>query len=384
MVRTSKVLLGITSDYRLWILAMAIMSVLLVMSVRRSWFGDEFSDQASEDFHLPVSLPSKGHGHPPILAYWICGSSGDGKRMMRLLKAIYHPRNQYLLQLDSDAVDYERVDLLVWIKSENLFTSFGNVYVVGKSYGINRIGSSALAAILHAAALLLKLNQDWDWFINLSPSDYPIMTQDDLLYVFSSLPRDLNFIHFSNETEWKEKRRIEQIVIDPSLYLQKRNDLFYTVETRTPNAFKIFGGSPWLILTRALMEYSVKGWDNLPRKLVMYFSNAAYPIEFYFHTLICNSPDFHNTTINTDLRYNILEDPKSNKTVLYSGAAAAAFASPFKEGNSELNRIDEMILNRLPDAVVPGSWCLSHQGFERYKSPIPGLGRVRSSGVHKA
>ncbi|KAF2302905.1 hypothetical protein GH714_010910 [Hevea brasiliensis] len=327
MMRTSKISLG-TSDYRLWILALAILSVVLLMAVRRSWFQDElFSAPIREDFHLPLSLPSKGYGYPPILAYWICGTSGDSKRMLRLLKAIYHPRNQYLLQLDADSSDYERD----WI--------------------------SALAATLHAAALLLKLNQDWDWFINLSPADYPIMSQDDLLHVFTSLPRELNFIHFSNESEWKEKRRIEQIVIDPSLYLQKSSDLFYTVETRTPDAFKIFGGSPWLILTRDLMEYCVKGWDNLPRKLIMYFSNVAYPIEFYFHTVICNSPEFQNTTVNTELRYNILEDPNFNK--ILDGGAAAAFARPFKEGDSELNRIDKMILNRLPDGVVPGNWCLS-------------------------
>ncbi|KAF2302912.1 hypothetical protein GH714_010976 [Hevea brasiliensis] len=314
MMRTSKISLG-TSDYRLWILALAILSVVLLMAVRRSWFQDElFSAPIREDFHLPLSLPSKGYGYPPILAYWICGTSGDSKRMLRLLKAIYHPRNQYLLQLDADSSDYERVDLVVSIQSQNLFRSFGNVNVVGKSYGVNRIGSSALAATLHAAALLLKLNQDWDWFINLSPADYPIMSQDDLLHVFTSLPRELNFIHFSNESEWKEKRRIEQIVIDPSLYLQKSSDLFYTVETRTPDAFKIFG-------------------------------------------VICNSPEFQNTTVNTELRYNILEDPNFNK--ILDGGAAAAFARPFKEGDSELNRIDKMILNRLPDGVVPGNWCLS-------------------------
>lgn len=37
---------------------------------------------------------------------------------------------------------------------------------------------------------------------------------------------------------------IDQVVIDPSLYLGKRSDLMYAVETRTkPNAFNIFGGN---------------------------------------------------------------------------------------------------------------------------------------------
>jgi len=64
-----------------------------------------------------VIVPSKGQGYPLVLAYWICGTSGDGKRMTRLLKAISHPRNQYLLQLDADSSDYETADLVVSIGS---------------------------------------------------------------------------------------------------------------------------------------------------------------------------------------------------------------------------------------------------------------------------
>ncbi|KAJ0581655.1 putative glycosyl transferase, family 14, beta-glucuronosyltransferase GlcAT14A/B/C [Helianthus annuus] len=38
-----------------------------------------------------------------------------------------------------------------------------------------------VANTLHAAAILLKEGGDWDWFINLSASDYPIVTQDDIV-----------------------------------------------------------------------------------------------------------------------------------------------------------------------------------------------------------
>lgn len=103
--------------------------------------------------------------------------------MVRLLKAIYHPRNQYILQLDDASSHSERLELAQTIQShDEVFEAFGNVNVIGKSYGINRMGSSALSAILHAAALLLKLNADWDWFITLSASDYPLMTQDGMYH----------------------------------------------------------------------------------------------------------------------------------------------------------------------------------------------------------
>ncbi|CAI9767122.1 unnamed protein product [Fraxinus pennsylvanica] len=40
------------------------------------------------------------------------------------------------------------------------------------------MGVSSLAAILHAGALLLKLDRNWDWFTTLSTSDYPLFSQD--------------------------------------------------------------------------------------------------------------------------------------------------------------------------------------------------------------
>lgn len=106
------------------------------------------------------------------------GYLAKSKKMLRLLKALYHPRNQYLLQLDDRSSESERMDLAISVKSIKVFEEYGNVNVIGKSYAINRMGSSALSAPLHAAALLLKLNPDWDWFITLSASDYPLMTQD--------------------------------------------------------------------------------------------------------------------------------------------------------------------------------------------------------------
>jgi protein xylosyltransferase len=37
-----------------------------------------------------------------------------------------------------------------------------------------------IAATLHGAAILLRQSENWDWFINLSASDYPLITQDGM------------------------------------------------------------------------------------------------------------------------------------------------------------------------------------------------------------
>ena len=131
-----------------------------------------------------MRVPSEGPNDPLVLAYYVSGSHGDGKKVLRLLKAIYHPRNQYLLQLDSGSADSERRELALWVQSDTVFRAYGNVNVVGRSYAFNQMGASALAATLQAAALLLKISTDWDWFFTLSASDYPLLAQDGKYFYF--------------------------------------------------------------------------------------------------------------------------------------------------------------------------------------------------------
>lgn len=98
--------------------------------------------------------------------------------MRRLLQAAYHPRNYYLLHLDLEASDSERLELAKYVKSENVLREFRNVMVVGKANLITDKGPTMIASTLQAIAILLKRAKDWDWFINLSASDYPLVSQD--------------------------------------------------------------------------------------------------------------------------------------------------------------------------------------------------------------
>nr|CAB3497092.1 unnamed protein product [Digitaria exilis] len=138
---------------------------------------------------------------PPTLAFLLAGSAGDAGRLLRLLRATYHPRNSYLLLLDRAAPDADRARLA---REARPAPGHDNVHVVGDPGFANPRGASALAATLHGAALLLRLGQGWDWFVHLDAADYPLVTPDDLLHVFSYLPKDLNFIQHSSYIGWKE------------------------------------------------------------------------------------------------------------------------------------------------------------------------------------
>ncbi|PKA66549.1 hypothetical protein AXF42_Ash003203 [Apostasia shenzhenica] len=326
----------------------------------------------------------------PRLAYLLTGTKGDGQRMRRTLQAIYHPRNQYALHLDLEASPRERMDLAMYVRSDPVLSEVENVHVIAKANLVTYRGPTMIACTLHAIAILLKERLKWDWFINLSASDYPLMTQDDILHVFSSLPRDLNFIQHSQLTGWKMDQRAKQIIIDPGLYLSKKSDVVVTIVPRElPTFFKLFTGSAWVMLSRNFLEYCIWGWESLPRTILLYYTNFISSPEGYFHTVICNSEGFHNTTINHDLHYIAWDNPPKQHPRTLSIAdfdemvrSHAPFARKFQEDDPALDKIDRELLQRPVGGFTPGEWCgggrerCSLRGNDSLFQPGPGAERL--------
>lgn len=331
---------------------------------------------------------------PPRIAYLITGTKGDSVRMRRTLQAIYHPRNQYIMHLDIEAPPRERVDLAIYVKSDPVFREVENVRVIATGNLVTYKGPTMIACTLHAIAILLKESAKWDWFINLSASDYPLVTQDDLLHIFSSVPRDLNFIEHNKSTGWKVHQRAKPIIIDPGLYLSKKFDLALTSERRElPNSFKLFTGSAWVMLTRSFLEYCIWGWENLPRTILMYYVNFVSSPEGYFHTVICNSNEFNTSAVSHDLHYIAWDiPPKQHPRVLYMKdydkmlKSGAPFARKFKKDDPVLDKIDKELLGRAPGQFTPGAWCIgssddeggpcSQRGNDSIFRPGPGASRL--------
>lgn len=310
---------------------------------------------------LPVSdLPP-----PPRLAYLISGSAGDGPMLRRTLEALYHPNNQYVVHLDAESSADERLDLYNYVISHPIFRRFKNVRMITKANLVTYRGPTMVANTLHAAAILLKEGGEWDWFINLSASDYPLVTQDDLLHTFSFLPRDLNFIDHTSNIGWKEFQRAKPIIIDPGLYMTKKTDVFWITQRRSvPTAFKLFTGSAWMALSRSFVDYCIWGWDNLPRTVLMYYANFISSPEGYFHTVVCNAPEFSNTTVNSDLHFISWDNPPKQhphyltvEDMQRMVDSNAPFARKFHHDDSVLDKIDEELLFRGKGMLVPGGWC---------------------------
>ncbi|PON85019.1 Glycosyl transferase [Trema orientale] len=358
------------------VLATSLFSLVLFLALSSSPLGPSPPPPPKPDpFLFPArqthQIDFDGNGHadpppPPSIAYLISGSSGDMGRIIRLLSATYHPRNRYLLHLDRFASQAERDRLAINVQSVPIFKAARNVDVIGKADFVYPKGSSSLSFTLHGASMLLRLASNWDWFISLNAGDYPLVTQDDLLHILSYLPKGLNFVSHSSYIGWRESKKLKPIIVDPGLYLSEKTAMFYASQKRElPNAYRIFTGSSFAILSRDFVEFCILGTDNLPRTLLMYFSNTPSALSNYFPTILCNSHQFKRTIINHSLRYANFDKPSKEEArrvisddfdaMIQSGAA---FAAKFPLNDPLLDRIDREILSRGRGDVVPGGWCL--------------------------
>ncbi|XP_013644855.2 beta-glucuronosyltransferase GlcAT14A [Brassica napus] len=338
--------------------------------------------------------PHEEDNNLPRFAYLVSGSKGDVEKLWRTLRAVYHPRNHYVVHLDLESPVDERLELASRINKDPMYSKTGNVYMITKANLVTYRGPTMVANTLHACAVLLKRSANWDWFINLSASDYPLVTQDDLLHTFSSLDRNLNFIEHTSELGWKEEKRAMPVMIDPGLYLLNKSDIYWVTPRRSlPTAFKLFTGSAWMALSRPFVEYCIWGWDNLPRTLLMYYTNFVSSPESYFHTVICNVPEFSKTAVNHDLHYISWDTPPQqhphvltlNDTVQMI-SSGAAFARKFKRDDKVLDVIDKAFLRRRndKDGFTPGGWCSGKPKCSQVGDVAnvkPGLGAKRLQGL---
>ncbi|KAJ8424350.1 hypothetical protein Cgig2_033469 [Carnegiea gigantea] len=318
---------------------------------------NETSPVFVESVVAPLPLPPPP---PPLprFAYLISGSKGDLEKLWRVLLACYHPRNQYIVHLDLESPPEERLELAARVEHYPLFASAGNVFMNTKANIVTYRGPTMVSNTLHACAILLKRSKDWDWFINLSASDYPLVTQDGKEFGIWCLTSSPYLLEPAMQCVTAKQSSFlrKAAYIEPLLASSRRWDIYLVVV--------LVAGSAWMVLSHEFVEYLIWGWDNLPRTLLMYYTNFVSSPEGYFHTVICNVPKFAQTAVNHDLHYISWDvPPRQHPQTLNMNhtsrmiAGNAAFARKFKQDDPVLDKIDMELLGRRNGSVTPGRWC---------------------------
>lgn len=371
-----KLNLVVANSERKWLFFLVLFSVMCVFFLTATFnlgliplfsqFNSIFSGNNTRIYVENIeTIPSPVDPQLPRFAYLISGSKGDLEKLWRTLFALYHPLNQYVVHLDLESPAEERLELKSRVENNMIFADLGNVHMITKANMVTYRGPTMVSNTLHACAILLKKTKDWDWFINLSASDYPLVTQDDLISTFADLDRNLSFVDHTSHLGWKEGYRAKPMIVDPGLYRTTKQDIFKVAPLRTlPTAFKLFTGSAWTILSRSFVEYVIMGWENLPRTLLMYYTNFVSSPEGYFQTVICNAEEFRHTVVNHDMHYISWDNPpKQHPRILSMNDTSniiksdAPFARKFKQNDRVLDWIDKKLLHRKNGTFTRGGWC---------------------------
>ncbi|XP_051850284.1 xylosyltransferase 2 [Antechinus flavipes] len=235
-----------------------------------------------------VQLPP---GRPSVrIAYMLVVHGRAIRQLKRLLKAVYHERHFFYIHVDKRS-NYLHREVVA------LAQHYANVRVTPWRMGTIWGGASLLKMYLRSMQDLLEApGWTWDFFINLSATDYPTRTNDELV-TFLSKYHDKNFLksHGRDNSRFIKKQGLDR------LFHECDSHMWRLGERQIPEGIVVDGGSDWFALTRSFVEYVVYTDDPLVAQLRQFYTYTLLPAESFFHTVLENSPTC-NTLVDNNLR----------------------------------------------------------------------------------
>ncbi|KAG5187686.1 core-2/I-branching enzyme-domain-containing protein [Tribonema minus] len=271
--------------------------------------------------------------------------AGDGEYhgLKRLLKYLYHPDNLYYIHVDSKATAMTRLQIEhllkeTWVKRPRTGAQVGlpsNLVMVGNPVSVAWGGLSLLLTSVYLMAVAVDSGERWDYWVNVSPSDMPMLPQSEIMELLAEpARRGMSFISgqrvkWTNSTEQYDRR--EAIYDDAQMYQYDRREAIYddaqmyqrtnsmeqddcreamyddaqmyqwtnSTEQYDRREAMYDNAQMYQIPTEpvrknkrghypTMVEYIVKSNDNTARLLLAYLASALVPDELFFGTLTCH------------------------------------------------------------------------------------------------
>jgi hypothetical protein len=210
------------------------------------------------------------------------------EQFKRLFKALYHPENHYLIHLDKKA------SIEIYDDIKDFLTDFPSTYIL-ESENVVWGGYSMVQAELNGMNYLLKLNLEWDFFINLSGQDYPLKSQK-IIREYLTKNKGNNFLKIA-----------DQLAVRPETMNRIENHFTETADGFSDITYKRaylkdvvpYIGGQWMILTRQCCEFICNSGEA--KKFEDYYKNTLIADESFFQTVLMNT-SFDGVLINDDKR----------------------------------------------------------------------------------
>lgn len=210
------------------------------------------------------------------------------EQFKRLFETIYDPANHYLVHIDKNSGPEMDADI------RDFLQDFPNSAVL---QGQNALwgGYSLVDAELRGMAQLLKMDANWEFFINLSGQDYPLKSQAHIAE-FLSRHRGKEFIKVLDQRKVRPETmsRVGKYVIE----FQKRIFNTYLSRPFLKNASPYIGNQ-WKIVGRRFCEFVCH--DPQAARYKSFYKNTFIADEGFFQTVMMNTQE-HGEIVNDDLR----------------------------------------------------------------------------------
>lgn len=242
------------------------------------------------------------------IAYFIQISDATLTLLPRLLRTLWHRHNTYVIHFDKKIPVWQRKHAEATVFKGNTHYK-DNVHVM-ESEVITYRGISMVLNILNAMETALDRNADWDYWINISGSDYPLVSPENqrkLLATNDFLQRQRSFFSFSEPEWWAESKvfRYDRLFTDTSVSFNESETQVVDSYTDQPISqvanFTFVAAEAWMILHRTYVTKLLR--SSFARRMLMAFAYSLEPEEHYFAAVAWNDPQFNATNVPHALRH---------------------------------------------------------------------------------
>ncbi|KAK3090588.1 hypothetical protein FSP39_012916, partial [Pinctada imbricata] len=199
------------------------------------------------------------------------------RQVRRLLKAIYHTRHYYFIHVDMRQ-EYLYRELFP------LESLLPNIFLARRRFATIWGGISLLQAHLEFMKEVLNKDWKWDYYINLSESDYPIKKLESL-EIFLTEYKGHTFVksHGHDTARFIRKQGLDKMFVECDTHMWRLGP------KTLPTNIVFDGGSDWVALHRGFAQYVITSEDSLVSGLKTFYKYSLLPAESFFHTVLHNS-----------------------------------------------------------------------------------------------
>ncbi|XP_035445295.2 xylosyltransferase oxt [Spodoptera frugiperda] len=223
---------------------------------------------------VPITASSK---NGPVQIVFLLTLNGRALRQVhRLINVLYRSNHYFYIHVD------KRQDYLH--RKLSPLEQLPNVKLATTRFSTIWGGASLLKMLLAAMKDFMSLGWKWDFVINLSESDFPIKSLEELEN-FLSANKGLNFVksHGREVQRFIKKQGLDKTFIECDTHMWRVG------ERKLPRGIIIDGGSDWIALSPEFVSYVVGKQDQLLTGLDVIFQHTLLPAESFFHTVLRNS-----------------------------------------------------------------------------------------------